>query len=298
MLQDALPKHVETMLASQASAAEITGESTPDMFLRLLRETDGRYAIATNQTTEEEQKNKGRLTPRREQQRMAALRGFSSTFKDAKSFVGDLKLSSKEVTENDGVLQIDGEDISLEERIVLESNSQACSAYITQDEIDMNQFMQNPDMNNIPPAIAKLAEDRGLNPQEVTVDQYADFIREQYPDHAVNIITSPDITATNFDNVESLLNGLSGSSEADWERTPEDVQTINPEDRLSSASPDLESQIRLPGMRADFTSTIGIQPDAPRDVQPSSRDVQPSLSVPQQELGLNQMAPTAPQGMG
>ena len=110
----------------------------------------------------------------------------------------DLTSSIVSIAHN-GILQIGGRDATLDEKMVLEENSQACSVGVTQTELDIEEFLAGR-TNEVPEALQQMAEERGItNP---SMEDYQNMVREEFPVHISSRMIGGGI---NFTNSQSLL---------------------------------------------------------------------------------------------
>ncbi len=112
-------------------------------------------------------------------------------------------LTLSDTSIHNGIMQIKGEDgehrnATLEEKIILEDNSDACSIALTQNEIDMNNYM-NGKTDVLPEALKNLAEEQELNPNALSREDYNVMIAEKFPAHVANRILESN-------NIESGIN--------------------------------------------------------------------------------------------
>lgn len=126
-----------------------------------------------------------------------------------------------------GMLQIKGEDgkirdATLEEKVILEENSHACSVGLTPEEIEMNKYFNDPNAK-LPESLRKIALEQELNPNELNKGDYAAILEQKYPDNAQRIIFQNDITAPL--TLESL-SGLNNDVTAGISANPANTTTI------------------------------------------------------------------------
>jgi hypothetical protein len=70
-------------------------------------------------------------------------------------------------------------EATIEEKIQLETESQACSIASTQDELDMQAHL-NGELDEIPTALRDLAEKHGHLAEDLTRDEFENLINEEY----------------------------------------------------------------------------------------------------------------------
>lgn len=166
------------------------------------------YKIATNATPDrqndeftseaEEQKKYRRLT----QQFVLATTAQNFQERLSRSTLSDTSL-------HNGIMQIEGENgeqrnATLEEKNILEDNSKANSMHLTQDEIDMNKFV-NGQTDNLPDSLKKIAEEKGLDPAQVSREEYKVMVEDKFPAQAPRINAQGDITApVTMDSINAL----------------------------------------------------------------------------------------------
>lgn len=144
--------------------------------------------------------------------------------------ISKLTLSSDSITiAANGILQIDGREATLEEKMVLEENSGACSVGVTQTELDIEEFLAGR-TNEVPEALQEMAEERGItNP---SMEDYQDMVREEFPIHISSRMISGGI---NFNDPQSLLPQLSS-----------DFSTVTADGPMSTPAADLSAESLLP----------------------------------------------------
>ena len=146
----------------------------------------------------------------------AMARSFDPIQINTNSFLNNIKLDNNYFVDirEDGILMVrgDGEgsplrEATLDEKIQLEDQSQACSVGLTSDELEMNAYL-NGQTDIIPDSLRQMAEDIGVAPESLTRDDYQDMILEKYADSphiAMRIVSSDTLTTSPLDINGGLL---------------------------------------------------------------------------------------------
>lgn len=230
------------------------------------------YKIATNATPEGQ--NAEFTNDQEEQKKYRRLAHSFMLATAAENFQQRLANSNlSDISIHNGVMQIEGEDgqqrnATIEEKIVLEDNSGQNSMHLTQDEIDMNKYLNDSTMTEIPEALQNLAKEKGLDPSQVGREEYKRLIEDKMPGQAPRINASTDINAP---------------------ITMDSIDQLREESKISSNPMDVSNKIKLPGMKDDFNAEI-VRPATPNAPAPSTV-AQPL--TPQQNAGLTPNTPNA-----
>lgn len=140
---------------------------------------------------------------------------YATTGIGIKIDVSDMRLDDDSVIiGNDGIMRLADEngqtrEATLGEKLTLEDNSQACSVGITQDEIDMNNYIRG-ETSEPPEVLRQLAEERGIT--DPTMQDYRDLIRNEFPLHVgVRVLSDTPLAPGGPTlSAEDLLSSLGG----------------------------------------------------------------------------------------
>lgn len=110
-----------------------------------------------------------------------ALQNYGRAAAEISQDVSELTLADNllSIAQN-GLLMINHREATLEEKMVIEENSHACSIGVTQAELDIKEFLAGR-TTEVPEILQKMAEDRGItNP---SMEDYQNMVQAELPAH-------------------------------------------------------------------------------------------------------------------
>lgn len=230
------------MLDSSEPQTENKSQKPNDIFIEeQLAKTGARNATNLTGETNEESQLKTKIL-------LMNARAFraSLTINDAlRSKMQDWRLDThSQIDDKTGKLQIKGDDgtykeASFAEKVILEDNTHACTIGITEDEIQMQQYL-NGEIDHPPAGFKELAqnwakENGNLTPDTMTRNDYNTMLTQEFPHHAARMqYGDVNVTMGYGDSANDLLNLISKDSSVDWANAKPDNTSINPTNRLST----------------------------------------------------------------
>ncbi len=198
---------------------------------------------------DKEQKRKKNITAKIIASTIQPTAKFTSSYAGSDIDVTEMSLNDERVSSKNGVIKVDGKNITTKQGVKLADNAHICTIEATQEEIDTNAYLRG-ETDEIPASFkAELKENDITNPSRSDVRAILDkkLQNGELPRHVHARITSLDkleagkLPKVSFSKEGGILNSLSPKRTIEGSPVPADDKVTGDRTATSSVSSEIKA---------------------------------------------------------